>query len=367
MTVEQLWQPAPGGSGTYIVELARALVEAGEVELTGLAARRSGAPSADLPTEMAVHHAPLPRALLYESWLRRRGHGRRRDAASAAVLHATTWAVPPRRGPLVVTVHDLAFLRDPGHFTPRGNAFFRRALDVVRGEADVVVVPSQTTAEDCTEHGIEPERIRVVHHGVRIQEPQPGEVEEFRRRHRLERPYLLWCGTLEPRKNLAVLLDAYRALLDQDPDLDLDLVLVGPQGWGGAAADLARRSGTLPTGRLRLLGRLDEADLHRAYAGARTFCFPSTWEGFGMPVLEAMAHGVPVVTSAGTSMAEISTHGALLVDPTSPTDLAAALAEAAGEGHSRLAEAARTNAAGFTWARSAQLHVEAYRAAAASG
>jgi len=367
--VEQLWQPAPGGSGTYIAELARALAAEPGVTLSGLAARSAVPGILPLPASMAVHHSPLPRPALYELWSRDRRGGHRGAAtrpprgSGPHVLHATTWAIPRRTAPLVVTVHDLAFLRDPSHFTARGNAFFRRALQITRDEADVVVVPSAVTAADCRAEGIDADRIRVIHHGVRAPHVTGPEVDRFRAARGLTRPYVLWCGTFEPRKNLTTLLDAYRVLLAEEPDVEVDLVLVGPAGWGGAADAVADRVARLPAGRVHLLGRLDEADLHRAYAGARAFAFPSIWEGFGMPVLEAMAHGVPVVTSAGTSMAEISPQGAICVDPLAADDLAAGLLAAVGPRHDGLAAAAAVNAARFSWERSAELHVEAYRAA----
>lgn len=360
LTVEQLWQPAPGGSGTYVAELARALATRPDVELHGLAAREGGPPALALPTSMDVRHSPLPRPVLYEMWARRRRPLRPRPDGPG-VVHATTWAVPPRTSPLVVTVHDLAFLRDPEHFTARGNSFFRRALRLVQDEADAVVVPSAVTAADCAEHGLGPDRVTVVPHGVRILPRTADDVAAFRTRHGLERPYVLWCGTLEPRKNLGTLLAAYERLHDQEPDLDL--VLVGPAGWGGAAADVARHVERLPEGRVHLLGRLDEADLHSAYAGAEVFCFPSTWEGFGMPVLEAQAHGVPVVTSAGTSMAEVAPTGALLVDPADADALAGALLDAVGR-RPELAAAAAANAARFSWERCADEHVAVYRTVA---
>jgi glycosyltransferase involved in cell wall biosynthesis len=279
------------------------------------------------------------------------------------VLHATTWAIPPRVAPLVVTVHDLAFVRDPAHFTAHGNRYFQRALAITRDEADLVVVPSEATAEDCTEHGIARSRIRVVPHGVSVPEVTGTEVALFRRAHGLDRPYVLWTGTLEPRKNLPTLLEAFRAVAAERGDLDL--VLVGPSGWGGTAAQVDAALGALPTGRVHRLGLLDSVDLHRAYAGAQVFCYPSTWEGFGLPVLEAMAHGVPVVTSEGTSMAEVCGSDGLLVDPGSPDDVAGAVL-AASDRHDDLAAAGRARAASYTWQRSAELHVAAYRDVATS-
>ena len=361
LTVEQLWQPVPGGSGTYIRGLVGALGDRDDVAPSGLAAWHG---LAGAPTGLRVRRAVLPRRLVYAAWPRvRTPRAALLLAPGRGVLHATTWAVPPHRGPLVVTVHDLAFLRDPGHFTPHGNRFFRRALEIVRDEADVVVVPSEATALDCVTAGIDRDRVRVIPHGVTAPEVTADEVASFRADHGLEHPYVLWTGTFEPRKNVPTLLDAYARVVSEASDLDL--VLVGPSGWGGADEAVSRRLDDLPRGRVHRLGHLPPAALHRAYAGATAFCFPSTWEGFGLPVLEAMAHGVPVITSAGTSMAEVCGEAGLLVDPASPDELAAAVLEAAGARHDELSRAGLARSAEFTWQRSAALHVAAYRDAEA--
>ena len=358
MTVEQLWQPVPGGSGTYIRELLHALpTSARDVKVVGIAARhgRPAEPALNIP----IRSSALPRSILYEAWGRLRRP--RVPASDLDVLHATTWAVPPRSRPLVVTVHDLAFVRSPEHFTPRGVSFFRRALRSVVREADLVLVPSQATADDCDRHGIDAERLRIVPHGVRVQAVTAEAVERFTTRHALSGPYILWCGTLEPRKNLGTLISAFEVVAAANRDVRL--ALAGPVGWGNSDTDLARRLSSSVGERVVRLGRLADDELAAAYAGARAFCFPSLWEGFGMPVLEAMAHGVPVVTSAGTSMEEISPQGAILVDPLSADEVAAGLLAAVGPRHDELSAGARANAARFTWERSAQLHVEAYRAA----
>lgn len=369
LTVEQLWQPVPGGSGTYIRALTAALADRDDLMVTGVRAR----PARDAvnhPLPVDVVESRIPRRALYETWSRLRrptvpvSATLRLSGRGYDVVHATTWAVPPRSAPLVVTVHDVAFLRSPEHFTPRGVAFFHRALDVVRAEADVVIVPSESTRLDCLEAGLGADRLRVIHHGTAPVTVAYDDVTRFRRRHGLGREYVLWCGTLEPRKNLSTLLTAFEEVLASGGDLDL--VLVGPAGWGGTSADVLRRVEALPADRVHSLGRLADNDLQLAYSGARVFCFPSVWEGFGMPVLEAMNHAVPVVTSRGTSMAEVSGDAALLVDPLDAAALAQALLEAAGPAHDRLSAAARPNAARYTWEASAEQHVAAYRDATTS-
>ena len=151
--------------------------------------------------------------------------------------------------------------------------------------------------------------------------------------YQLPERYVLWCGTLEPRKNVPTLLEAFAIVRRTDPDLGL--VLVGPTGWGDVPVPAHMARG------VRLLGFLPTDQLHAAYAGARAFCYPSLREGFGLPVLEAMAHGVPVVTSRGTAMAEFVGDGGLLVDPLDAHAIAAALETVLGSRHDELAAAAR--------------------------
>ena len=367
MVVEQLWQRVPGGSGTYIRELAAALMDRGDIALTGVRALGSNDSSITPLPNMPLASAPLPRAVLYEAWGRFRRPGvprtpqMRRAGQHYDVLHATTWAIPPRTAPLVVTVHDTAFTRNRDHFTPRGIAFFEKALDVAVREADAVVVPSEATLADCLSAGFPADRISLIHHGTSAENISTDEAAAFRRRFTGGKDFVLWCGTLEPRKNVGSLLTAYSHLLQRGTDLDL--VLVGPQGWGNASSEVDEALAALPPRRVHTLGALDPHNLQVAYAAARAFCFPSLWEGFGMPVLEAMAHGTPVVTSSDTSMAEVCGDGALLVDPLAPLEIAAALERAAGPEHDTLSAAALVNSTRYTWARSAELHHQTYNAA----
>ncbi len=362
MVVEQLWQPVPGGSGTYVIELARALRERG-CRVVGLAAAHASGPSpteVGLPSSMRVLSTRLPRPALYESWNLLRRPRAESVLPGAEVVHATTWAVPGTRLPLAVTVHDLAFLRSPDHFTRRGNAFFLRCLERTIAEADVVITPSQATADDCVAAGIDARRIEVVPHGVRTLPVSEAQVAAFRAEHGLDGDYVLWTGTREPRKNLATLLQAFSLLADDDPGLDL--VLVGPQGWGDDAEE--RRVLDELGERVHVTGHLPEADLAAAYAGARAFCFPSHWEGFGLPVLEAMAYGTPVVTSRGTCMEEVCGEAGLLARPTSAAEIARQLARAVGPAHDELRAAGLERAAAFTWQACAQAHEELYRSLA---
>ena len=356
--MEQCWQPVPGGSGTYIVELARALANVPGLDVVGVAARHAGPPPPDWAPPVPVRHSVLPRRGLYDSWQRLHLPRAERLSGGADVVHATTWAVPPTNRPLVVTVHDVAFLHDRAHFTARGNAFFRRALQTTRTHAGAVIVPSRVTADDCIAAGIGAARITVIPHGSRVSAPAPAEVAAWRAGTGLARDYVLWCGTVEPRKNLPGLFAAFALLAPVRPDLDL--VLVGPHGWGR----LPELPGGLDPNRVRVLGPLSRAALDAAYAGATAFCFPSIREGFGLPVLEAMQHGTPVVTSRGTSCAEIADDAALLVDPLDPVALAGALLEATGPAAPDLRRRGLDRAAHFSWATCASATAAVYRSIA---
>ncbi len=361
LTLEQCWHRVPGGSATSILGLARALATRDDVEVVGVAARHPGPPPEPWVPPVPVHHLPLPRLALYEAW-----HALRRPVVERAtgpvdVVHATAVAVPGHRAPLVVTVHDLSFLRAPEHATRHGLRFFRRGTELARRHARLVLVPSEATARECEAVGIGRDRLRVVPWGVEAARADEAAVEDVRRRHELDRPYVLFCGTVEPRKNLPRLVEAVAAL-DRS---DIDLVLVGAEGWN---EDLDALLARLP-GRARSLGFVDLADLAPLYAGAAAVAYPSLREGFGLPVLEAMAQGAAVVTSRGTATEEVAGDAAVLVEPTSVPSIAEGLDRVLADpaGAAAIGERARARASAFTWERTAELTVAAYREAAEGG
>ncbi|WP_158372258.1 glycosyltransferase family 4 protein [Cellulosimicrobium cellulans] len=362
VTVEQAWQRVPGGSAAYLLALLDALRVRDDVRATGLAAaHRHDAPE-ELRVPVPVRSLHLPRYALYRAWNRLSVPRPEWADRSLEVVHASTWAIPPTSRPLVVTVHDVAFLRDASHFTPRGVRFFTRALERTRDEAAAVVVPSQATAEDCVAAGIGPERLHVVPHGAPGWSVTAADVAEARTRLGLPDRFVLWCGTFEPRKNVSGLLAAFARLAERDPEIRL--VLVGPPGWG----ELPARPAPGPWERRVVeLGRLSAADLRATYAAATAFCFPSTWEGFGLPVLEAMSVGTPVVTSRGTSMAEVVGDAGVLVDPLDPEALSAGLERALSDEGPLLGAAARERSAAFRWSDAAAAHAAVYRGLAGRG
>jgi glycosyltransferase involved in cell wall biosynthesis len=353
-TLEQCWHEVPGGTARAAVEAARALAARADVELVGVAARHRHPAGPEWQVPIPIRMLPLPRLLLYESWHYLRWPPVTRATGAVDLVHATGLAVPPKSAPLVVTIFDLAFLHEPTHFTKHGLRFFHRSLDLIRREADAVIVPSRVSFDDCVDHGLDPAKLRLVPLGVDQRRATVEQVDRVRRRYGLDRPYVLWVGTVEPRKNLPVLIRAFAAA---DPP-QTDLVLVGPRGWN---EDLSRWVEPLAE-RVKVIGFVDRDDLAPLYAGARALCLPSIREGFGLPVLEAMVQATPVVTSAGTSTAEVAGEAALLVDPTDVSEVADALQQVVVDDGlaEELAEQGRERARGFTWERTADLLAEVY-------
>lgn len=353
ITLEQCWHEVPGGTASSALETVRALQRIPDVEMLGVAARHDTLPPPPWTPSVHVYQLPLPRVALYEAWHDVRWPRVQRATDRIDVIHATTLAIPPKSAPLVVTVHDLAFRHQPEHFTRHGLRFFKRGLSLARAKADVVLVPSSATYADCVDAGFDISRLRLVPHGVDVPGVSDEQVKAFRNSRGLPERYVLWCGTLEPRKNVPTLLRAFALLRKSDPDIGL--VLVGPSGWGDV--EVPSSDG------VHLTGFLAADELHAAYAGARAFVYPSLREGFGMPVLEAMAHGVPVVTSAGTSMAEFAQDAGILVDPLDVEALADGMAQATGQRHDELATLALERASHYSWDNAASLTVAAYREA----
>lgn len=359
--VEQAWHRVPGGTAVAAVESARALADRTDVDLVGLSARhRSG----DVPgllvgpdgrPVLEVVGSRLPRPLLYESWHRIGRPRVDRSAGRPDVVHASGGAVPATRAPLVATVHDVAWRHHPEAATRRGRRLFEGWLADAR-RADRIVCPSEATRRDLRDAGLDGDRIRVVPLGVAPAGADPDRAAALRARHGLDGPFVLWVGTLEPRKNL----DRLVAALSASRRLaDVPLVLVGPEGWRTDVATTVAPLGD----RVVVAGAVDEADKQAWYEAADVFCLPSLHEGFGLPVLEAMAHGTPVVTSSGTATAEVAGDGAVLVDPTDVAGIAEALAGvlADPDAASRLGAAGRARAAARPWSRTAEGLVDVYR------
>ena len=270
--------------------------------------------------------------------------------------------------PTVITVHDLSFMRYPQAFPGFQRVYLQTQVRrSVRAARRVIAVSEATKRDIVALFGVPAERIDVVYNGVDAGfSPAPaGEIEAFRQRKGLPNRYVLHLGTLEPRKNLVRLVQAFHQARQQG-QADVKLVLAGGKGWG--FDDIFVEVSRLGLERdVLFAGYVSDDELAWWYRGAEVFCYPSLLEGFGLPVAEAMASGVPVITSNLSSLPEVAGEAALLVDPTSVDDLARALLTLLTDQAS--AEALRAKgppqAARFSWPRTAEQTAAVYRTALA--
>lgn len=347
-TLEQCWHRSPGGTAVAALRIARELRRRpDDVELHLVAGKHPVPPPVEFRPEGAVAMLPLGRPLLYESWTRLNWPKVESVAGEIDIAHATGLVPCGTAVPLVVTVHDLAFVHDPAKFSAQGVRTMNRSLDAIRRRADRVIVSSEATRIDCETAGIDRHRLRLVPLGVDQVVVSDDEIERVRRRYLLPDEFVLFVGTREPRKNLARLAEAMR-----QPGMPGPLVVAGADGWGDV--------GAVDHGNTLFLGFIPGADLAPLYAAATVFAYPSEREGFGLPVAEAMAQGAAVVTSSGTSTEEVAGGAAVLVDPFDIGDIARGLIEAADR-RVELAAGARRRAAELTWERAADHTLAVYR------
>ena len=349
-TLEQCWGRVPGGTAVAALEVARELQSSPDVELIGVAGTH-----AEPPQDAWVPPTPMTAlrghgARLYAEWVFAGRPRVERATGPVDVAHSTSLIPAPAKAPIVVTVHDLAFLHLGDAYTRWGKALFQASLRAIRRRADLVLCSSTATMDDCERAGIPADRLRLVPLGVRPadQTTLASAARAARDTYGLPERFVLFVGTIEPRKNLARLIEAMTLL-----EAPLPLVVAGAPGWGDEPA-------ANPHADVRFLGFVPPDRLHGLYACSTVFCYPSVWEGFGLPVLEAMACGAPVVTSAGISTAEVAANAAVLVDPMSSQAIASGLTEAMSR-PSELTLAGRRRAASMTWANTARLTVDAYR------
>jgi glycosyltransferase involved in cell wall biosynthesis len=261
---------------------------------------------------------------------------------------------------VVVTIHDMTYFTNPEWHERAKVAYFRRSIRRAARRADVLVAVSELTERQMRETLEVRAPIVVAPHGVDIERFSPGPSDESGR-------YVFFVGTLEPRKGLDVLLSAFESV--GDDDRDVELWIAGQRGWHVddlASAIAGHRHGT----RIRRLGYVSDQRLVSLLRGARAVAYPSRGEGFGMPVLEAMAVGAPVVTSADTVMSEIGGDVATMVTVGDVGGLASAILAALSLDESQrasLSVRSRARAELFSWDASIARHLEAYRQAIGEG
>jgi glycosyltransferase involved in cell wall biosynthesis len=267
-----------------------------------------------------------------------------------------------------VTVHDLTLWDRPEWHDRTKVLFFRRALRLAASRADVVIVPSTSTADAYRAHFGEAVPVRVIPHGVdhlrfSTDEPAPGSDQAVLIRLGIEWPYVLSVATSEPRKNLPSLVSAFAKLAARTPDLRL--VLAGGSGWKNDQLE-AGISAAGVADRVIRTGYLADDDIPALLRRSAAVAYPAFVEGFGLPVLEALACGAPLVTSENSAMSEITGDAALLVAPSDIDGLLEALSTliSGGKEVARRRRLGIERAAGYTWELSATRHLAAYRLAA---
>jgi glycosyltransferase involved in cell wall biosynthesis len=360
----------PAGAGQYIIQLTEILARRDDVDMTLWCRRHDGdrwrrITGLPAPSIRSVVPRRRPVRLVWEQ-VRLPGLLAR---SQAVVHHAPHYTMPDRASlATVVTIHDLTFIEHPEWHERSKVKVFQRAIQVAARRATALVCVSAITAarlqDLCHPRG----RVFVIPHGVdhgrfRPDEPAPGSDDDVLAALGIRAPYIVFVGTLEPRKAVPDLVAAFDRIADSRPELSL--VLVGGSGWG--LSEIERSiSGARHAERIRRTGYVPDEAVPALLRRATVAAYPSIEEGFGLPALEALACGTPLVTTAGTAMAEVSGDAALLVAPGAVDELAGALEAQLSGGADADARRRRglDMAARYTWQWCADRHMEAYRWAA---
>ena len=369
------------GVGHHTIELARALAEASPDDEFQLLYPSRYSPLAfdagdDAPRPLPANLAPVRvrvGALGRRWWAF--GLPRHLRRARFALFHGMNYEVPLwGRCPTVVTIHDLSLVLHPHlHEARRVRRARRRLLPMARRAAAVITVSESVRREVCEHLGIAPEKVFTVYNAPRrcFRPATREQIDDARARLGIEPEFLLAVGTIEPRKNLSALVRAFEEVVRHQPHARRvpQLVIAGRTGWLNEDF-FARVRGSSLAGRILFTGYVSDEDLRALYSACRVFVYPSTYEGFGLPPLEAMACGAPVVASRIPAIVETAGDSAArLVTPDAPGALASAILELLNDENARhqLAVAGQARAACFTWTRAARETLDVYREALKDG
>jgi glycosyltransferase involved in cell wall biosynthesis len=349
------------GVGNYTAELLTALIDRDDERRYALLANRTlnGAASRGslgqigrrFPNRSAWMQLMLPRDLA----------GLRPD-----VCHFTNSIAPLRAPcPIVITLHDMSLFVHARLHPLKSRLAVRPIIPMVaRRAAAIITVSQHAKCEIVAGLRVPPEKVHVIYEAAAPQYhviTAAAELDRVRQRYRLQKPFVLYVGTIEPRKNLTRLVLAFAQAQRQNPELEL--ILVGQLGW--QYDSLLKTIEDLQLGNaVRRLGYVPDEDLPALYNLARVLAFPSLYEGFGLPVVEAMACGTPVLTSNGSSLAEIAADASCQIDPLDVDDIAHGLRCLASDDdlHARLRAAGLARSAQFSWQRAAEETVHVYDA-----
>lgn len=349
----------PGGIGVYVRHLVDELLGSDDGHSYQLIISRTAEPPSRWSTEDLIRPA-LPVAQLYAAW---NFTGRPKIRGEIDIVHATGLAIPPAGGKLVATIHDLAVETMPEMVPAVWRRIYLKGLQIALERAKVLCAVSEATRKELIDrHSVDPDRIIVTPEAPNLT-PASIRHDQIFDRIGLTDPYLLCVGTVEPRKNQIRLVKAFAEC--QGEIKDWGLVIAGSPGW--AQEQVADAIESLQLGhRIFLTGKVSGLELASLYSRASVFAFPSLYEGFGIPLLEAFAFGLPSLASTTPALAELAGSAAVLVEPSDTSGMAEALvALATDEGlRERLANEGRERAGRYSWKATADATRLAYERAA---
>ncbi len=285
----------------------------------------------------------------------------------AEVFHFFNYIIPPKvKGKILITVYDLVYKLFPETMSGKNYRWLEKGLENSAARADKIITISQNSKEEIIKYlGVAEEKIEIVYPGVNHKlyshQLKPEDELEIRKKYSLPERFILYLGTLEPRKNIGKIIEAYAGYRKKN-NSELSLVLAGQKGWRYTYIFNKIKDYNLGN-RVHFTGYVAEEDKPAIYQMSEMFIFPSLYEGFGLPVLEAMAAGIPVITSCVSALPEVAGKGAITVAPGSVTDITGAIKKIAGDKifRNELAKRGLEQSKKFSWEESARRLTEIYR------
>lgn len=276
------------------------------------------------------------------------------------VFHSSDWSQPPTKAARITTIHDFGFLKFPATAHPKIKSVMARRLKWVKKEADMIIAISESTKKDIMEIlNIPEQKIKVVYEAAPddvIQIKDQKKINQIKDKYKLDGDFLLSVATLEPRKNLKRIILAFQKIKKDFPSMKL--VIAGKSGWDQGLNEIIRQKQS----DIVFTGYINRDDLLALYSSTSCFVFPSLYEGFGLPILEAMKCGAPVVTSNVSSMPEVTGQAGVLVDPLSVEKIAQGIKKAIGDKESLMQKGFK-QADSFSWEKTAKETLKVYKQA----
>jgi glycosyltransferase involved in cell wall biosynthesis len=356
------------GIGHYTLELAQNLTRNWHDDQVDVISPRPFLPSVD-PLQSRLRFTEVKTNLLTKRWWSI-GLPRYLRQSGLDVFHGTNFEIPLQGFcPTILTIHDLSLLLHPETHERRRVWRARTRLPLMARRATMIITVSQAVRTEVQQHlHVPAERIVAIHSAARerFQPMGPGHAAEIRNRLQVKKDFILYAGTIEPRKNLSLLIRAFGEVSRDLNGVELQLVLAGKQGWLVNELSKTVRKSAIAANVI-FIGYLNDEELCALYSTCKLFVYPSLYEGFGLPPLEAMACGAPVLASQIPSISEVVGSAARLVSPHSLSELAGAMRELLtnDEARAHLTAAGLKRAAEYSWSTTAARTRDVYKEAIA--